>query len=298
MRGDGPTAVDLEQDALLALATAVALEAGAMALAGRRRGGFAVDTKSSPTDPVTELDRAVEQLVVDRLLAARPADGVLGEEGAARTGTSGLTWVVDPIDGTTNFVYDRPDWAVSIAARRDGVDLVAVVHAPVRGHTWTATADGPAHRDGQPVACSTVDTLGQALIGTGFAYDGRRRGEQGRVVAAVLPRVRDVRRSGAASLDLCAVADGRLDGYYEQGLGEWDLAAGALVARRAGARLGGLRPDGVPTWLAPHWHGLVLTAGPALFDPLRQLLADAKADPGGVPGRFSPAPDTPSDQPQ
>lgn len=282
-----------DQDGLLALATAVALEAGALALDGQRRGGFTVDTKSSPTDPVTELDRAVERLVVDRLLTARPDDGVLGEEGAARAGSSGLTWVVDPIDGTTNFVYDRPDWAVSIAARRHGVDLVAVVHAPVRGHTWTATADGPAHRDGRAVRCSTLETLDQALIGTGFSYDAGRRAEQGRVVAAVLPQVRDVRRTGAASLDLCAVADGRLDGYYEQGLGEWDLAAGALVVRRAGALLGGLGPDGSLTRLASHQHGLVLVAPPALFGPLRGLLAGADADPGGMSDTGLPGHDTP-----
>lgn len=278
-------------DELLALALDVALEAGALAHRGRRSGAFTVDTKTTPTDPVTEIDRAVERLVVQRLLAERPDDAILGEEGGGRTGTSGVAWVIDPIDGTTNFVYDLPHWAVSIAARLApagpgaapvaGDEVAAVVRAPVLGHTWAATSDGPATRDGAEIACSRQDRLEQALVGTGFGYDAGRRARQGAVVAQVLPRVRDVRRAGAASLDLCSVADGRLDAYYERGLGEWDLAAGGLVARRAGAVLGGLGPDGRPSWVGAHQHGVVVAAGRQLYPALHRLLSGLDADRNG-----------------
>jgi len=268
--------VTTDLDALLDLATGLARDAGALAL--RMRAGIRTEsTKSSPTDVVTAADRAVERLVVDGIRAERPDDGLLGEEGASTPGTSGLRWVVDPIDGTVNYLYGLPQWAVSIAvedASRQAV--VGVVHDPAKGELFTAVRGRGSRLDGERLACNAVDDLGQALVGTGFGYDARRRAVQARHLAAVLPAVRDLRRLGAGALDLCAVACGRLDAYFEQGLSPWDSAAGGLVATEAGARLGGLRgrPAGFP---------MVVAAAPGVFDALHDLLVeqDADADPVG-----------------
>ena len=263
-------------DALLDLATGLARDAGALALS-MRAGIRAESTKSSPTDVVTAADRAVERLVVEGIRAARPDDALLGEEGASTPGTSGLRWVVDPIDGTVNYLYGLPQWAVSIAVE-DGSRqaLVGVVHDPSKGELFTAVRGQGSRLGGEPLQCTAVTDLGQALVGTGFGYDARRRAAQARHLAAVLPAVRDLRRLGAGALDLCAVACGRLDAYFEQGLSPWDSAAGALVATEAGARLGGLRgrPAGFP---------MVVAAAPGVFDALHDLLVelDADADPVG-----------------
>lgn len=258
---------------LLDLAVGVAHEAGRLV----RERRDAVEritvsaTKSTPTDVVTESDTAAEALIHRRLLAARPDDGLLGEEGATVTGRSGVAWVVDPIDGTVNYLYDIPQYAVSIAAQVDGRTVAGVVHNPSSGRTWTATRAGGARLDGLPVRESGCDRLDRALVATGFGYDAARRAAQAKILREVLPRVRDVRRLGAASLDLCGVATGWYDAFYERGLAPWDLAAGALVAEEAGVvveGLGGTAPG-------PE---LVIAAGPALFPALHDLLASLGAD--------------------
>jgi myo-inositol-1(or 4)-monophosphatase len=260
-------------DALLSLATDLAREAGQLALS-MREGIEQEDTKSSPTDVVTAADRAVERLLVAGILAARPHDGVLGEEGAGIAGTSGVRWVLDPIDGTTNYLYGLPQWAVSVGVEVDGRTGVGVVHDPSKDELWQAVRGGGAVLNGRPLRCSARDELGQAMVATGFGYDARRRAAQAAVLPDLLPVVRDVRRLGAASLDLCAVAAGRVDAYYEQGLNPWDLSAGGLVAQEAGARVEGLRGR-------PAGFDLTLAAGPGLFPALHDLLVrhDADADP-------------------
>jgi myo-inositol-1(or 4)-monophosphatase len=261
-----PDAGPLEREALLALAVEVAREAGALLVAGRAGQVTASATKSSPTDIVTAMDQAAEQLIRERLRAARPGDGVLGEEGGGQAGTSGVRWVVDPLDGTVNYLYRLPNWAVSIAAEHGGQVVAGVVHAPALGATYTAVRGGGAARDGRALSGSGVTDLGQALVATGFGYEARRRAAQARVLARVLPRVRDIRRFGAASLDLSAAAEGLVDAFYERGLQPWDLAAGGLVATEAGLCVCGLagRPAG---------GDLAVAAPPALFGPLTDLLA-------------------------
>ena len=252
------------------LARSVAEAAGTLLLEGSARRRTSVDTKTSPTDVVTEMDRASEALLVEGLLRARPDDGVLGEEGTTRPGTSGVQWVVDPLDGTTNYLYGLPAWAVSVAAEVDGRVVAAVVADPSHGEVFAATRGGGATCNGRPLAVGDGPGLATALVGTGFSYDAERRARQAAVLREVLPRVRDVRRAGAAALDLCWVAAGRLDAFYERGLQPWDLAAGALVAAEAGARTGDL--DGGPASTA-----FALAAAPGLFTPLRDLLEMAGA---------------------
>lgn len=244
--------------ALLELAEAAAREAGA--LLRQRPADLAVETKSTPTDVVTAMDTAVERLLVARLLADRPDDGVLGEEGAGVSGTSGVRWVLDPIDGTVNYLYDLPGYAVSVAAELDGETEVGVVYDVARDELYAARRGAGATRNGAPVRCSAQRELGQALVGTGFAYDAAVRATQAELLGRVLPRVRDIRRLGAAAVDLCAVACGRYDAFYEWGLQEWDLAAGGLIAREGGAVVRG-RAGGV-----------VRAAGPGLIDALDQLI--------------------------
>jgi myo-inositol-1(or 4)-monophosphatase len=261
---------DVDVDELLALARSVAEAAGALLLEGTTRRRTAVGTKTSPTDMVTEMDRASEALVVERLLQARSDDGVLGEEGTARPGTSGVRWVVDPLDGTTNYLYGFPAWAVSVAAEVGGVVVAGAVADPSHGEVFTATRGGGAACNGRPLVTGDGPPVATALVGTGFSYESARRARQAAVLRELLPRVRDVRRAGAAALDLCWVAAGRLDAFYERGLQPWDLAAGALVATEAGARTGDL--DGGPPSTA-----FTLAAGRDLFDPLRDLLRTAGA---------------------
>ena len=260
---------------LLVLATHLAREAGALALS-MREGVETGPSKSSPTDVVTAADRAVERLLADGIRAARPQDGLLGEEGASAPGTSGLRWVVDPIDGTTNYLYGIPQWAVSVAVEHERRTVVGVVLDPSKGELFTAVRGRGASLDGRRLACTAETELGQALVATGFGYDARRRAVQADLATHVLPRVRDLRRFGAASLDLCAVAAGRVDAYFEQGLSPWDLSAGGLVAREAGATLTGLSGD-------PAGYPLVLSCAPGVHDALHDLLVehDAAADPIG-----------------
>ena len=243
---------------LLDLAVDTAREAAA--LVTRERGSAAADVgvKSSPTDVVTAVDTATERLITGRLLGARPDDGLLGEEGADRAGTSGVRWVVDPIDGTVNFLYGLRGYAVSIAAQVDGATVAGVVLDVPTGDLFTATRGGGAHlstaADPAPVRLTgnRPESLGQTLVATGFGYRVEQRRAQGAVVARLLPEVRDIRRNGCASLDLCAAAAGRVDAYYELDLKPWDHAAGALVAAEAGLLLTGLsgRPFAEPMAVA------------------------------------------------
>jgi myo-inositol-1(or 4)-monophosphatase len=256
---------------LVALAEAVAREAGQLVRSRRVEKTITVfGTKTSPTDIVTESDHVSEALIRDRLLSARPADGFLGEEGGSIAGSSGVLWIVDPIDGTVNYLYDIPAYAVSIAAFWGDAVLAGVVHAPAIDETWTAVRGGGAFLNGHQIVASDCSQLSQALIGTGFSYEATRRAAQARVLSELLPQVRDIRRMGSAALDLCHVASGRLDGYYEHGLAPWDRAAGALVAREAGALLRG--PDGLI-----QSEEITVAAGPGLYPRLSALLADLGA---------------------
>ncbi len=253
---------------LLALATEVASEAATL-IVERRRGRITVaDTKSTDTDVVTAVDRESEELIRKRVLAVRPDDAFLGEEGEDVHGTSGVRWVVDPIDGTVNYLYDHPTYAVSIAVELHGVTVAGVVvNAPLR-ETFTATRGGGAFLDGAPIAVSGCTDLAKALVGTGFGYDPRRRAVQAEVVRAIIEKIRDIRRIGVGAVDLCYVACGRLDAAYERGLNPWDYGAGALIAAEAGARVGGLH--GAP--VSPE---MTLVASPGIFDALHDALAAA-----------------------
>lgn len=234
---------------LLALARTTAAEAAAHVAAHRPAGRVGVaDTKSSPTDVVTAIDRSCEALIRDRILTSRPTDGFVGEEGRDVAGTSGVEWVVDPIDGTVNYVYGLPRYAVAIAARRDGIDEVAVVINVATGETYEAQRGAGAWRtDGAESVRLTGPPdvpIDQMLVATGFNYVAEVRERQAAAVARLLPFVRDIRRIGAAALDFTDLAAGRLDAYVEQGLKPWDIAAGALIAREAGLIVTGLQ--GIP----------------------------------------------------
>jgi myo-inositol-1(or 4)-monophosphatase len=255
---------------LLEVAIQLAKDAGKVALE-MREGVEQLDPKSSPTDVVTAADKAVERMLVDGIRTARPDDGILGEEGASDDGTSGLRWVVDPIDGTVNYLYGIPQWAVSLGIEDADGGLVGVVYDPAKDELWQAVRGCGATLNGTPLRCSGVTSLAQSLVATGFGYDESRRAAQARILPGLLPKVRDIRRIGAGSLDLCAVAAGRVDAYYEQGLSPWDLAAGALIATEAGARVEGLHGR-------PPSYDLVVAAGPGVFDALHELLAAVGAD--------------------
>jgi myo-inositol-1(or 4)-monophosphatase len=264
----------IDPEVLLRIAVGAADEAGRLLASWRGdERPEVVDTKSSPTDVVTEMDRRSEALITEWIRAIRPGDTILGEEGGQTLGghpDPGATgdrvrWVVDPLDGTVNYLYGLPDWAVSIAAEVDGTILAGVVEVPRFGETFTAMAGRGAwlHRAGNretaiALRCNSGVALGQALVGTGFGYDSGRRQVQGEVVAALLPHVRDIRRGGSAAVDLCSVAAGRMDAFYERGLNYWDYAAGGLIAREAGALVGGLsgRPEST---------SMTVAAGPELF---------------------------------
>ncbi|HEX9066039.1 MAG TPA: inositol monophosphatase family protein [Streptosporangiaceae bacterium] len=293
----GPGPGTWSRAGLLALAGQVAMAAGEM-LASQHGRPAVVGTKSSPTDVVTELDQAAERLIRDRIVVARPDDAILGEEGGQTGGDAPVRWIVDPLDGTVNYLYGLPDWAVSIAAEADGQVLAGAVCVPRRdalygaalgSGAWQASlADAPAvlaailaggaddvpvSAGARPLACTAGVTLERALVATGFGYQRARRVIQGQVVSAVLPLVRDIRRGGACAVDLCSLAAGNIDAYYERGVQYWDIAAGSLIAREAGAEVAGLagRPPGPE---------LTIAAGPGLFGELEGLLGrlDAARD--------------------
>ncbi|MGN6336676.1 inositol monophosphatase family protein [Mycobacterium sp.] len=264
---------------------AEALAAEAAAFVRRRRAEvFGVDagsddsgavrSKSSPTDPVTVVDTETERLLRDRLAELRPGEPILGEEGGGPANPAGapagsVTWVLDPIDGTVNFVYGIPAYAVSVGAQVDGESVAGAVADVVGKRVYSAAAGLGAHVTDEegthPLRSAAVDDLSMALLGTGFGYSRQRRAAQAALLARMLPVVRDVRRIGSAALDLCMVASGRLDAFYEHGLQVWDRAAGALIAAEAGARVV-LPAPGVAG------AGLALAAAPGIADELLAVL--------------------------
>lgn len=224
---------------LRALCAELARGAGDIAIAGRdRRIGAAQlpgTTKSSTTDIATEFDRAAEAFVVERIREARPDDAIVGEEGTSDPGTSGYSWFIDPIDGTTNYVYDQPAWSNSVAVALDGEMIAGAVFVPPLDELFSAALGHGATLNGRSIGASTETDLSLALVGTGFGYQPEQRRQQAERLAVLISQVRDMRRLGSAAFDLCMVACGRLDVYYELQLNSWDAAAGELIAREAGA---------------------------------------------------------------
>ena len=250
---------------LLLVASELARAAGDMALAGRKAGLQNVQTKSTATDMVTEFDRASEKLIVEGMRERRPLDAIVGEEGASIAGTSGITWYIDPIDGTTNFLYDLPAWAVSIGAEDSNGPLAGVVYIPSLGEMFSATRGGGAFLNGEPIRCNPLDDISKALVCTGFSYAAEQRTVQATRVSKFIHQVRDIRRFGAASIDMCFVACGRFDAYFEENLHSWDIAAGDLIAREAGCQTG----DFAGNTLHP---AQVLVSNPNIFSQLGNLI--------------------------
>ncbi len=261
-------------EGLLARALAAADESGVM-LVNDRPDVLGVDSKSTITDVVTDMDRRSEALIIDRLLDGRSEDATLGEESSERAGTSGVRWVIDPIDGTVNYLYDLPGWAVCIGIELDGESVGGVVRIPTVDETyWAIRGQGAFSRSRagrRQLHVSGCTDLSMALVATGFGYAPRRRAAQAQVLTELLPNVRDIRRMGSAGADLCWLAAGRFDGYFERGLKEWDLCAAGVIAREAGAVVGGVRGAG-PS------EELVIAANPGLFPLLADTLAELNAD--------------------
>ena len=247
------------------IAVHAAREAGALLRHHAERGLRGLDTKSTATDMVSDADREAEELLGRLLAEARPDDGLLGEEGAGREGTSGLRWVVDPLDGTTNFVFGYPQWAVSVAVEDDQGPLAGAVYDPSRDEMFAAGRGRGTTLNGNRVHVRGTHDLGQALVATGFSYSAERRALQADQLARVLPRVRDVRRGGAAAIDLAWVAAGRLDAFWESDLSHWDWAAGALLVLEAG---------GFWSWQpGPLGVDQAVAGCPGVFDQLADLVA-------------------------
>jgi myo-inositol-1(or 4)-monophosphatase len=251
---------------LLALADLAARGAGEILREHFRGPAHGVDAKSTPTDPVSDADRAAESFLIDFISSHRPDDGVVAEEGTNEKSSSGLTWIVDPLDGTVNFLFGIPHWSVSIAVEDDEGGFVGVIFDPNRNEMFTAARGSGAFVNSSPISVSRVDDLSQALIGTGFSYDAEARRVQAEVVGRVLPRARDIRRAGSAALDLASVACGRLDGFYEAPMEPWDKAAGIVIATEAGATISEMPPP--KAGLSPG----VIAANPALHDQLAGLV--------------------------
>ena len=255
---------------LRALACELACNAGALVFEGRRLGLDSVDTKSTPTDMVTEFDKAAEAMIVAGLRATRPDDAIVGEEGTSIAGTSGISWLIDPIDGTTNFYYALPGYAVSIAAADPDGAVVGAVYVPATNELFSAARGLGATLNDQSIGCSRTDALSHALVATGFSYQPAIRRQQIARLQHMIGEVRDIRRLGAASVDLCYAAAGRVDAYFEENLGPWDFAAGELIAREAGCLSGDFSGGPVRT-------AQVLVANPKLFEPLRALINAASS---------------------
>jgi fructose-1,6-bisphosphatase/inositol monophosphatase family enzyme len=261
---------DWLKDELLAFALEAAAQAGDLLRDGRPADLEVAATKSSPIDVVTEMDIAAEKLITGFIAEHRPDDALLGEEGASVPGNSGVRWVIDPLDGTVNYLYGLPSWSVSIAAEKDGETVVGVVAAPMRGETYHAVLGRGAYVNGERAHCRPAPPFEQALVSTGFGYRLAVRTHQAEVAHQLIPKVRDIRRAGSAAIDLCDVGSGRLDAYYERGLNAWDYSAGALFAREGGALTGG-RPGEPPN------PGLTVAGVPGLFEPLQALLDELGA---------------------
>ena len=259
---------------LMTIARQTALAAGSLAALRRAEGVEVAASKSSPVDIVTAADRETEALIRSLIADARPNDGFFGEESDASGGSSGLTWVVDPIDGTVNFLYGLPAWAVSVAVVEGDPDpatwnaLAGVVVGPAAGETYRASAGGGAWLGDTRLAVNQGVELPYALVATGFSYSSETRAAQAEILRTILPRVRDIRRIGSAALDLSYLAAGRLDVHFERGLNPWDHAAGGLIAREAGAKVGGVGG-------AAESAAMTIAAEPALFDAFEGLLIEA-----------------------
>ncbi|HUR48883.1 MAG TPA: inositol monophosphatase family protein [Acidimicrobiales bacterium] len=258
----------MSAEAVLEVAIDAARRGGELLMEHRRRGVSGVMTKTSNTDLVSDADRAAEKLIVGLIAESFPDDGIVGEEGASTEGTSGRRWIVDPLDGTTNFVYGFDAFCVSVGVEDESGPFVGCVHDPSRGETFSAVRGGGADLDGERIQPTTASDLAQALVGTGFSYRSDQREWQAAVVSHLLPRVRDIRRVGSAALDLCWVATGRLDAHVERGLAPWDHAAGALIAAEAGASI--FRPSPTAVW------GLVMAAAPGIAVELFNLVGAAE----------------------
>lgn len=249
------------------------LRAGAF-LRDERPADLVVDTKSTPSDVVSAMDRDAETMIIADLIGARPDDGLLGEEGGERPGTSGVRWVVDPLDGTVNYLHRIPMWGVSIAAEVDGHGVVGVVHVPEFSESYVAVRGAGAWlvRDGvgERLTGSDCTVLSAAIVATGFGYAAERRRRQAEVVTGLITQVSDVRRMGAAVVDFCWLARGRVDAYFEAGLNPWDMAAGGLIAAEAGVIVSGLNDDDT--------HEFFVAAAPAISADLRAALGRLRAD--------------------
>ena len=253
---------------LRAIAEQLARAAGDMALAGRKSGDVTATTKSSPTDMVTQYDKASEDMITAGLRDLRPDDGIVGEEGASRDGTSGITWHIDPIDGTSNFYFDIPMWAVSIGAVDEHGPIAGAVYAPALGDMFTAARGEGATLNGNRISVRENTLLSDALVCTGFSYHVSQREAHARRVATMVGQIRDIRRFGAAAIDLCFVACGRLDAYFEEHLNSWDLIAGQVIATEAGAIVTNFSGDTV----TPQE---VLATQPGVQKALIRLIADS-----------------------
>jgi len=254
---------------LLVLAESIAIKAGELLV--NRPSKFELDQKSGVFDFATQMDHESEKLIVAEILTARPDDGLIGEEGANRESKSGVTWVIDPIDGTVNYLYDIPGWCISIAAKDKDGGLVGVVYSPATQSLWKASRGGGAFLNGNPIKCNDPVGLDRALVGSGFAYDIEKRKIQAALVARLLPQIRDLRRLGACAVDICHVASGSLDAYFEAGVNEWDYAAAGLIATAAGATIS------IDTGI---WNGeknMVIVAGPALHPALSAQIRAGQA---------------------
>jgi myo-inositol-1(or 4)-monophosphatase len=254
---------------LRAIAEQLARAAGDMALAGRKSGIVTATTKSSPTDMVTQYDKASEDMITAGLRELRPDDGIVGEEGASREGTSGITWHIDPIDGTSNFYFDIPMWAVSIGAVDDNGPIAGAVYAPALRDMFTAARGEGATLNGNRISVRENNLLSDALVCTGFSYHVNQREVHARRVATMVGQIRDIRRFGAAAIDLCFVACGRLDAYFEEHLNSWDLIAGQVIATEAGALVTNYSGDTVTP-------KEVLASQPGVQKALIQLIADSE----------------------
>ena len=231
-----------ELEGVRALAVELAKRAGDQLMSNHHLR-LGVQTKSSASDWVSDADRAAERTIVEELARTRPDDGILGEEGSLHESANGWTWVIDPLDGTSNYLRGYPGWAVSIAVERHGKTVVGIVHDPTARRTYEAVSGEGAQRNGQPITTSACGDLSSAIIGTGFSYHSPQRARQGERLASLLPLVADIRRGGSAALELCHVADGSLDGFFEDDLEKWDWAAGALIVEEGGGRVISIHDD-------------------------------------------------------
>lgn len=266
MIGRPPTTGDIAS--LRDLASEIAVAAGDLLASRLHDDRSHVSTKSTGTDMVTEMDAASERLIVDRIRRARPDDSIVGEEGAAVTGGSAIRWVIDPLDGTTNYLYRLPGWNVSVGVEIDGTPVAGAVSIPSTDDLFAAGSGLGATRNGVAIAVPDAAPLATALVGTGFSYEPGVRERQAVNVSRLIGRVRDIRRFGAAAADLCAVGCGRLDAYVESGLAPWDHSAGTIIAREAGARVAVTEEHPLPGTL-------VIAAHPARWDEFVTLLRDA-----------------------